>query len=167
MREWFTGKVKYQKPDHQGKLKSVTETYLIDAVSFTDAETRIHGEFESIIQGEFKVNSLVPAKITDIFDYEDSEKWVKCKVSYVTVDEESGKESKINNLMLVTADNLKQAYERIEESLKDMLVPFEINSMADTNIIDVFPFGGEKEAYAKVVEVIKKEDVEITTTLKD
>jgi hypothetical protein len=84
-------------------------------------------------------------RLTDVFHYEDAETWYKCKVGYISVDEKSGKEKKVQNIMLVSAHNVKQAYERIEESLKTMLIPFEISDINITNIIEIFPYVAEEK----------------------
>lgn len=141
MNNWFECKVKYEKIDQSsGKTKKVTEPYLIDAVTFSEAEERIYKSLEEMISGEFMVKSIAKANISDVFEYEAGELWFKCKVSYVDVDEESGKEKKINNYMLVTADDAREAYDRIQESLKEMVVPFEIPAVQASPIVDVFPY---------------------------
>jgi len=141
MNNWFECKVKYEKIDqNSGKTKKVTEPYLIDAVTFSEAEERIYKSLEEMISGEFVVKSIAKANIADVFEYEAGELWFKCKVSYVDVDEESGKEKKVNNYMLVTADDAREAYDRIQESLKEMVVPFEIPAVQASPIVDVFPY---------------------------
>lgn len=139
MASWFQCNIKYQKEQENGSLKTITEQYLIDAVSYTDAEVRIYQELSSIMK-EFRITNIGPAKLTDVFHYDDAEVWYKCKVVYVSLDEKSGKEKKINNFMVVSAANLKQAYERIEESLKTMLAPFDIDQITKTGILEVFPY---------------------------
>ncbi len=139
MPSWFMCKIRYRKEAENGKQISVNESYLVDSVSFTDAETRIYKELESIIK-DFSLTSVGTMKVADVFHYEDSETWFKCKVQYISLDEKSGKEKKIQNSMLVTAENVKQAYERIEESLKTILVPFDITDINITNIVEIFPY---------------------------
>ncbi|SFT35935.1 protein of unknown function [Lishizhenia tianjinensis] len=140
MNSWYTVKVKYTKQMEDGTLKRVTEPYLLDAVSFTDAEARIYEELGEQIRGEFLVTGISKTDYADIFHYEDADYWYKCKVTYVSVDADSGKEKKVSNNFLVTAANAKEAYERIEESLESMLVSFEIPAIAISPIIDIFPF---------------------------
>lgn len=141
MNNWFECRVKYEKIDQStGKTKKVTEPYLIDAVTFSEAEERIYKKLEEMIAGEFKVKAINKANVSDVFEYEAGELWFKCKVSYTDVCEESGKEKKVNNYMLVTADNSREAYDRIQESLKEMIVPFEIPAISESAIVDVFPY---------------------------
>ncbi|GAB3331683.1 DUF4494 domain-containing protein [Marivirga atlantica] len=142
MKQWFLCKVKYQKEDENGRLKSVTEPYLVDAVSFTEAETRIYEEMGERVRGEFMITGISKSKIIDVFNYEDIDIWFKCKVVYY-VAEESGKEKKIVNQMIVTAHNVKEAYDRIYESLNNMLVSFQVPEVIESPIIEVFNYAGE------------------------
>lgn len=94
MNTWFTVKVKYTKQLEDGRLKRVTEPYLVDAVSFTDAEARIYEEIGSSVQGEFSITGISKTDFADIFYYEDAEDWYKCKLTYISVDADSGKEKR-------------------------------------------------------------------------
>lgn len=159
---WFLCKIRYQKQSENGKQTAVNESYLVDSVSFTDAETRIYQELSSIIK-DFTLTGVRPMRLTDVFHYEDAETWYKCKVNYVSVDEKSGKEKKIQNTMLVSAWSVKQAYERIEESLKSMLVPFDISDINITNIMEIFPYVAEEKIPANfrpLAEVQAERDME-------
>lgn len=145
MNTWFECKVKYEKIDEQtGKSKKVNIHYLIDAVSYTEAEARIHAEMEQYVSGEFTVPSMKKANYTDIFFYDDGYKWHKCKVEFVTIDENLGKEKKVSNYMLVLADSVKQAEERITESMNGMTVDYNIAAVIETKIGDVFPYFKEE-----------------------
>lgn len=140
MKQYFLTKIKYQKEDENGRLKSVTEGYLFDAVSHTEAEARAYQELSSIIRGDFEVLAIAKPKISDIFHYEDSETWWQAKVTYIAADDSSGKEKKVTNLMLVTAMDLRQACERILESLQGLLVTFDLVEIKRTAIVEVFPY---------------------------
>ena len=145
MNSWYTIKVKYTKQLDDGRLKRVTEPYLVDAVSFTDAEARIYEEVGTSVKGEFLITGITKTDFADIFYYEDSDDWYKCKLTYISVDADSGKEKKISNNFLVTAGNVKEAYERIHESMQDMMVTFEIPSIALSTIVEVFPFNPDQD----------------------
>ena len=145
MQTWFECKVKYVKVDEDGRERKVSENYLVDAVSFTDAETRIIKEMESNIRGEFTVENIKKSNIIEIFPHEDGEWWYKAKISLITIDEKGGKEKKINNYFLVAADDLKQAMLRLEEALSYILVPYQTTSLALSTIADVFPYFSEEK----------------------
>ena len=149
MKTWFICKVKYQKQTDEGLLKAVTEPYMVDAVSFTEAEARIYEVLAPEIQGEMLVSGITKGNFTEVINFEDSDKWYKCKVTYISIDGDGGKEKKVSTYFLVSANSLKEAYERVEESLSSMLVPFDIPSIAVTPIIDVFPFMNEEDSLAE------------------
>ncbi|MCU0446106.1 MAG: DUF4494 domain-containing protein [Microscillaceae bacterium] len=155
MKNWFICTVKYTKEDEKGNVKKISETYLVDALSYTEAEARIYQELGSIIRGEFQISDLRKSNLIDIFHFPDAETWYKCKVVYSTMDEKSEKEKKVTNNMLVSAHNIKQAYERIEESLKTMLVPYQITSIVVSNYLEVFVYEGDASANERIPENLK------------
>lgn len=144
MQTWFEVKVKYVKIDDDGREKKVSEAYLVDAVTFTDAETRIIQQMETMVRGEFIVDNIKKSNIVEIFPNETGEWWYKAKIGIVTIDEEKGKEKKINNYFLIAADDIKEALQRLEEGLSYILVPYQTTSLAICNIVDVFPYFEDK-----------------------
>ena len=143
MQTWFECKVKYVKIDDDGRERKVSEVYLVDAVTFTDAETRIIKQLQTMGRGEFVVDNIKKSNIVEIFPHEDGEWWYKAKIAIVTIDENAGKEKKINNYFLVAADDIKQALQRLEDGLSYILVPYQTTSLAVCNIVDVFPYFGD------------------------
>ena len=139
MKTWYKARVKYQREDDNGRLKSVTEQYLVDAVSFTEAEERIFAEMGERVHGEFQIKGISKTKIVDLFQHQDSDIWFQCRVVYY-IAEESGKEKKITNEMLVTAKNVKEAYDRVFESLNNMLVSFQVTKVEESPILEVFDY---------------------------
>jgi hypothetical protein len=137
---WFITKVKYNRTDEQGLLKAVTEQYLVDADSFTETEARIYEKLEEFIIGDFDVTDISKTNYTDVFFYNDSHIWYKCKIQYYLVDESSGKEKKVTQYILVEAQTAKEAYDRIFESLNNMLVTFTVPDVIETKIVEVFDF---------------------------
>jgi hypothetical protein len=145
MKTWFVCKVKYQKQDEKGKVKNVSEQYLVDAVSFTEAESRIYEKMGDLIQGDFYVSNISKSNFTDVFHYEDAETWHKCKMTYTLEVEGSGKEKKITNYILLTAPDVKTAYDRVYESLNNMLVDFRVPEISESPILEVFPYESDVE----------------------
>jgi len=148
MNNWFTVKVKYTKQLEDGRLKRVSEPYLINSMSFTDAEARAYEEIGDTVRGEFLITNIAKTDYADIFQYDDCDTWFKVKISYVSADADSDKEKKISNNLLVNASNVKEAYDRTQESMKGMMVSFDIPSITLSPIIDIFPFNGEEMDYA-------------------
>ncbi|HEY4756076.1 MAG TPA: DUF4494 domain-containing protein [Ignavibacteriaceae bacterium] len=139
MKHWFLVKVKYAKENEDGLLKSISEEYLADAFSFTECEAIIYDRLGSQIRGDFQITHIAKSNIVDVFFYEDSDIWFKCKISYLISDGDSGKEKKIIQYMIVTAKDVTEAHERIRESLSNMLVSFEVPSVVETKILEVYP----------------------------
>jgi len=144
MKTWFTCKVKYQKQDDQGRIKNVTEAYLTDALSFTEAEARIYEEMGQRVMGEFIVTSITKSKIVDVFEYPGGDVFYQVKITYLITDADSGKEKKVSNLMIIHAENISQAYDRIHESLNNMLVTFAVPEIKESPIMEVFHHNGEQ-----------------------
>jgi hypothetical protein len=136
MKTWFLCKAKYTAEDENGIFRNKSEAYLVDAVSFTEAEAKMYEAMSERIRGEFSIASISKSNIIDTFYYPDADIWYKCKVQYY-VAEESGKEKKITNYMLVTAHDVKEAYERIHLSLNNMLVTFRVPDITESPIVEV------------------------------
>lgn len=143
MNNWFTVKVKYTKSVDNGAFKRVSEPYLLAAMTFSDAEARIYEELGAVIKGEFMVVGISRTEVHDIFAYDDAETWFKCKVRYDNFDADSEKAKKVTQSFLVSAHSVKEAYERIQESLAGMMVDFEIPSIVSSPIVDIFPYNEE------------------------
>ena len=167
MNTWFTVKVKYTKQLDDGTFKRVSEPYLLAAMTFTDAEARIYEELGSIIRGEFTVTNIARTEYHDIFYYEDADLWYKCKITYqsegdgleIESDLNPKKVKKVSQNFLVTATSVKEAFERIQESLSTLMVDYQIPSIMLTPIVDIFPFNEELD-----VELERKPAKEKTVT---
>jgi hypothetical protein len=144
MASWYLGKIRYQKEDENGRLKTTNEAYLVDALSYTEAEARL---YKQIVTGtsEFSVTAITRMRLADLLTFEGGEKWFKAKVVYYSVDEKSGKEKKVVNYMLVNAEDIAQALERLTESMRTMLIPYETTDINTTPILDVFPYEAEAD----------------------
>jgi hypothetical protein len=140
MKEWYKASIRYHKEEESGKLKKVTEPYLVDAVSHTEAEQRMYDELGSVIRGDFEIRKLIKSPVVDIFHYEDADQWWETKVKYTVTDDSTGKEKKIVNLMLVTAADLRQAEARMVESLGSLLVTYEIVEIKKSQLVEIFPY---------------------------
>lgn len=136
MNTWYTVKVKFTKEFLDGSLKRVTEPYLVNALSFSEAESRIYTEVGDSIRGEFIVTDISRTDFADIFHYDDADVWYKCKVSYIT-ESDSGKEKKVANSFLVSAKDVKEANDRIMDSLKGLMSTFEVQKIEASPIVEI------------------------------
>lgn len=140
MNTWFEVKVKYYKIAEDGNGKGVSECFLFDAVSWTDAETRTTERMPEICDGDFVITAIKKSNLSEILPYDLGEWWFRACVDMVTLDEEAGREKKVKVHYLVMSDDIQGALDRIKESLKDSIVDNVIASVSISNIIDVFPY---------------------------
>ncbi|WP_010521991.1 DUF4494 domain-containing protein [Aquimarina agarivorans] len=137
---WYECKVKYRKTVESGEQKVVTEAYLLDAISYTEAEARINEEMSAYIGEEFKITNIKVANYSEIHPVENSDRWFKSKVSLIAFDEESGKERKSNIYILVQANDLKEAFDNTNAAMKGTTGDYTIPAIAESPILDVFPY---------------------------
>lgn len=141
MQTWFECKVKHVKVSQSGAEQLAKESFLLDAVSYTDAESSIIKRMQEIAKGgEFAVVSISKSQIAEVFKYENGEWWFKVAISLVTIDEQGGKEKKMKAYYLVMADDIDEALVRIDESLSYMVIPYTVTSVALSAIVDVFEY---------------------------
>jgi len=141
---WFECKVSYEKMMENGIQKKVTESYLVDALSFTEAEARIIEEMKPLISGEFIVADIKRARIAELFFNENGDRYYKFKVFFITLDEMSGAEKKTAAQMLAQALDIKDAFVVLENGMKGTLADYVIASVSETQIMDVFPFSPQQ-----------------------
>jgi len=138
MANWFECKVKYDKLQENGSAKKVSEPYLVDALSFTEAEARITEEQRPFISGEFSVDAVKRTRIAEIFFFEGGDRWYMAKVAFITIDEKTASEKRSVSQILVQAANFRHALERFEEGMKGTMADYEIVSINETPLMDVY-----------------------------
>ncbi len=160
MNTWFLSKVKYTKQLENGTFKRVSEPYLLAAMTFTDSESRIYEELGSIIRGEFVVQSIAREELEDIFGYEGSDIWYKCKIAYESMASDEERSKTVVKNFLVSASTVKEATERLQESLSTLMADFKIKSVVETPIVDVFPYNEtlDREISRKPLEEVEEDD---------
>lgn len=147
MSQWFETKVKYDKTMlDTGAIKSVTEPYLVDALSFTEAEARITKEMEPFVSGELTVTAVRKVRFEDVLYHEGGDRWYKVKINMITIDEKTGTEKRSASFSLVQASEFKLALDYFLEAMKSVLFDFEIVNITEMAYIDVFgaDLGGGK-----------------------
>lgn len=138
----FECKVKFDKTLETGVIKTVTETYLVEALSFTEAETNFIQSLKPYISGEYMVTDIKRAKIAEMFDSDtdSDDKWYRAKVAFITLDEKKGVEKRTMQTMLVKAGDLRTASKNLELGMKGTMSDWEVVSLTETSILDVFHF---------------------------
>jgi hypothetical protein len=140
MHNWFECKVSYEKILENGMQKKVTEPYLVNALSFTEAEARITEEIRPYITGEYTIVDIKRAHLSEIFFNENGERFYRIKVFFITLDEKSGAEKKTAVQMLSQASTLKDAIAVLEEGMKGTMADYTIATVTETALMDIFPY---------------------------
>lgn len=154
MHMWFVCKISYEKTMENGMNKKVNEPYLVDALSFTEAEARIIEEMTPFISGEFSVSDVSRARYSELFYAEDvsADKWYKVKLGFITLDEKTDSEKKTFTNVLVQASDLRDAVKRLDEGMKGSMADYIIVSVAETPIMDVYPYEAPADAKTEFAE---------------
>ena len=143
MNYWFECKVSYERQADSMGMKKVSESYLVDALSFTEAEERIIKEIRPFVSvGELEVVNIRRARIAELFLHEEAEddRYFRAKVNFITVDEKSGSEKKTSATMIVKSDSLPNAVTELKAQLDSQMASYEIAAVTDTQILDVFQY---------------------------
>ena len=138
-----------------GLVKKVNEPYLVDAISFTEAEKRIIEEIQPFMTGEFQVSDIKRARYAELFESteEAADKWFKSKLTFITLDEKSGAEKKTSQNVLIQAADLRDAVAKLDEGMKGSMMDYVISSITETPIMDVYHYREPTPEFA-----VKKED---------
>lgn len=142
MATWFECKIRYDKTMDDGKIRKVTETYMVDALTFTEAEKRFLEEMEPYMSGEYEVAGIRKARIAELMASNDAndDRWYRVKVAFITIDEKTDAEKRSNSTMLVQARDLKTAVANVEHGMAGTMVDYVLVSATETAILDVFPY---------------------------
>lgn len=138
--DWFETKIRYEKTMDDGTQKKITEQYVVDALSFTEAEAAITEEMSSYISGEFKITDIKAAPYHEIFfsDSDSDDRWYKTKLQFITLDDKTDKEKRSNVNYLVQSGTLPKAVKYIAEVMSGTMIDYVIASIAETQIMDVY-----------------------------
>jgi len=148
---WFECKIRYEKVMEDGLQKKVNENYVVDALSFSEAETRITEEMSAYISGEFEVADIKKAAFKEVFFTDDNiaDKWYKAKLQFITIDEKTEKEKRSTVTYLVQAGSMNGAMKNIDEVMGGTMIDYVVASVAETTIMDVYEYGksNDKQEY--------------------
>ena len=151
MAQWIEVKVRYDKMTESGKTVKVTDPYLVDAVSCTEAEARVVEEISSFVN-DFNVLNVGKTKISEIFWDETGDRFYKVKVNFITIDEKSGVEKRKASFILVQASTFTDALANFNKGMKGTMADYEIEAIAETKIVDVYRYQAPAAEPAKVAE---------------
>lgn len=144
---WFECKVRYEKTQEDGSEKLVNELYVVDALSFTEAEASIIDNMSVYVSGEFKVANINPANYNEIFfsDIDDDDLWFKARLAFITIDEKKNKEKRTYVNYLIQAKCIERAKRYVDEVMGKTMNDYELKSLSETKIFDVFEYDLSKE----------------------
>ena len=138
MANWFECKVRYDKIMENGMVKKANESFLVDALSFTEAESRITEERTPFISGDFEISAVKRTRISEIFWDDTADKWYLVKVAFITIDEKTATEKRSVSQILVAGSEFKDAFDNFMEGMKGTMGDFEIVSITETPYLDVY-----------------------------
>lgn len=138
MAQWIETKLRYGKVMENGAVKKVTEAYLVDALSFTEAEARIIEEMKPRISGDFEVKAVKKAKIAEVMATDRGGYWYKVRAMFISIDEHSGADKLTPHDFMVEANDIEEAI-AIFKSEINLMVDYKIAGVTETAIMDVFP----------------------------
>lgn len=139
MAQWIETKLRYDKVMENGAVKKVNEPYLVDALSFAEAEARIIEEMRPNISGDFTVEAVKKAKIAEVFGSDTASRWWKVRVAFITINERTGTEKRDLTDFLVAGEDLEDALSTFKQNMKGTLADYEVTAIIETAIIDIFP----------------------------
>lgn len=143
---WFECKVRYDRMQENGSVKKVNEPYIVDALSFTEAESRIIKEMKPYISGEFSISAVKKTKIAEIFYDSAGDKYYMVKYNIITLDEKTGAEKRSAVFTLQQAGDFDTALSNFHGNMKGTISDYEIASITETAVMDVFPLDLESKA---------------------
>ncbi len=138
MAQWIETKLRYDKVMENGAKKKVNEHYLVNALSFAEAEARITEEMRPYISGDFTVYAVKKAKIADVFGSDTASRWWKVRVAFITINERIGTEKRDLTDLLVAGADLEDALFSFKQGMKGTLADYEVTAITETAILAVF-----------------------------
>ena len=142
MEKYFEVKVAYVRAGDDGMMTAVKEVYLVQAVNFGDAEKRTAEYIAPYTQGELEVTDIRRAKFSEVYPSDDTndDKWYKCKLEFVTLDESSGREKRSSYVCLVQSSSLSKAVEAVSKLMEDSMIDYSQVGIQETPIMDYVPY---------------------------
>lgn len=141
---WKECIVSVERITEEGLQKQVKEKYVLDALTFGEAEKRITEEMKSYTSGEFEVLNINPCPFKEVLFSDDSsaDRWYKAKLQFITIDEKTEKEKRSNVTYLVQASSFDNAKRNIEDVMGGTMIDYVIVKVEETQYLDVFNYGG-------------------------
>ena len=142
VQSWFEVKVTYERAGEKGLNTKVNEVDLVQGFTFTEIEKRITQELQPQVTGEFNITKMERTKYNELVDSlsETADKWFKCKISMVTIDEVSAKEKKSSVVILVKGEDVTTAVKNLNKHMEDSIMDYNLVSVNESAIVDIFHY---------------------------
>ena len=139
---WFECTVAIDQVQDDGTTKAVTQKYLVNALSFTEAEDRIIEEVKPFTKGNFDVKAVKKVRIAEIFPNETGEAgtWYRVKAVFITIDEKTQAEKEAPFVVMVQSASFSNALADFEKGMRGSLADYRIVSITETKILDVYKY---------------------------
>lgn len=137
--DWFEVKMRYDKVHEDGYEKKVTESYVVDALSFGEAEKTAIEFLSSYVSGEIQVVNINPMKFQEVFfnEQESCDRYYKAILQFITIDEKTEREKHTQVYYLVQASSFDNCKDTIRTIMDDTMIDYQIASVSETKVIDV------------------------------
>lgn len=160
MAQWIEVRARYDKMMENGSVKKVTEPYLVDALSCTEAEVRVTEELRAYISGDFSVSNVGKTKISEVFWDASGDRFYKVKVNFITLDEKTATEKRTATYILVQASSFKEAYGNFIDGMKGTMADYEIEAINETKLVDVYRANLASEAEREADKMLRDPKVQ-------
>lgn len=160
MAQWIEVRARYDKMMENGFVKKVTEPYLVDALSCTEAEARVTEELRAYISGDLSVSNVGKTKISEVFWDASGARFYKVKVNFITIDEKTASEKRTATYILVQASNFREAYDNFIDGMKGTMADYEIEAINETKLVDVYRANLASEAEREADKMLRDPKVQ-------
>lgn len=131
--------VKYDKMQENGSIKRVSEQYLCNGLSVTEAEAVVNENLSPYITGDFLTTSVKESKIAEVVNADSADRFYLAKVAFVTIDEKTANEKKNVSQWLIGGTDFNDAYEMLLREINKCVADVEIVSLAESPVRECFP----------------------------
>ncbi len=147
-KHWFTCKVKYVRHDAEGAEVKATESFVLDAYNYTEAESRMTGICEQEGIRPFEIVQITKSNLVEVIRFDDADQWFKVKIALTSLDEKAGKEKESYQHILLSATDVRDAFDKVRKHMSTVGVGFVIPSIVFQKITEVFPLDEEGGSHA-------------------
>ena len=139
VKHWFNCKVSSRSLDGEGAEVKKLEQFVLDAYTYTEAETRMTQICAHDGLRPFEITQLTKTNLVEVIRYSDCDKWFRVKVSLSSFDADKGTEKESHQHLLISASDVRDAYDKVAGHMNKLGVGYVIPSVAFQKIVEVFP----------------------------